>query len=1058
MKRMLINATHSEELRVAMVDGQQLFDLDIESRAREQKKANIYKARITRVEPSLEAAFVDFGANRHGFLPLKEISREYFTGAGAKGSGRVNIKDVVREGTEIIVQVEKEERGNKGAALTTFYSLAGRYLVLMPNNPRAGGISRRIEGDERTELKDTMAQLEIPKNMGAIIRTAGVGRGAEELQSDLDYLTTLADTIAKAADAGKAPFLIYQENNIIIRAIRDYLRDDIGEILIDTQEAFDQATEWVERVMPQFASRIKFYDSEVPLFSRYQIEGQIESAFQREVRLPSGGSIVIDPTEALVSIDINSSRATKGADIEETALNTNLESADEICRQMRLRDIGGLIVIDFIDMNSPKNQRAVENRMRDALEVDRARVQVGRISRFGLLEMSRQRLRPSLGETSGIVCPRCSGLGTIRDVESSALAIMRLVEEEAMKETSSEIRAFLPIAVASYLLNEKRSDLTEIEKRTEVRVVVVPSADLETPHYRVERIRASEDDNSEASYEIASELEAEVPAVAAKPVPVERAVVQAVAQPRAAALKPVAPKAVAAAPLAVAVKKPGLFGRLMSLFSVADAVEEVAVAAEPERKSSQNRNGNRGSRKRPENRNRNDSRSDNRTDNRGNESNRDSQKDNAEKSGEKSAERNGRPPRGRRSTAGKNIDVSESADATIESTEEKTEKRSRTRRPERRPGEDQGPADADKRNQGSRQRSGQRKRSQRAPAETTASELDASKTTADNADNDTVDTTATRTVQPASRLQAELEKRGITPVDTTETVDTTSATEATVDATVADKESAAATRKAPAAQKESAAKEQLAAEQEPATKQEPAVETLSAVEEAPVDKEEPAAEEPATVVKTPLVADIAPAAEETPEAKKEPVVEEQPVAEQAPVAEEQPVAEQAPVAKEEPAAEEQPAAEQAPVAKEAPVAEQAPVAREEPAAEEQPVAEQAPVVKEAPAAEQAPVAKEEPVAEQASVAKEVPVVKEAPTTVQAPQAAAAVAHPSQLGRAANDPRVNPTQALQGPVLTVAPTTPAAQVLSAEPRQLDAAHPSNRGRVANDPRATAETTA
>ncbi|HKI74914.1 MAG TPA: Rne/Rng family ribonuclease, partial [Pseudomonadales bacterium] len=531
MKRMLINAAHSEELRVALVDGQHLYDLDIESRAREQKKANVYKARVTRVEPSLEAAFVDFGSTRHGFLPLKEIAREYFSASSSKVSGRVNIKDVIKEGTEIIVQVEKEERGNKGAALTTFCSLAGRYMVLMPNNPRAGGISRRIEGDDRDELKDSLSQLEIPKNMGLIIRTAGVGRSVEELQWDLNYLVHLYETIKQAADERNAPFLIYQESDVIIRTIRDYLRDDVGEILLDTDEAYEQASQFVNQVMPQFASRVKRYESDVPLFNRYQIEGQIESAFQREVRLPSGGSIVIDATEALVSIDINSARATRGADIEETALNTNLEAADEICRQLRLRDIGGLIVIDFIDMSAARNQRQVENRMRDALQMDRARVQVGRISRFGLLEMSRQRLRQSLRETSGVVCPRCNGLGSIRDVESSALAVMRLVEEEALKETSAEIRAFLPISVASFLLNEKRGDLQEIETRNEVRVVVVPSPDLETPHYRVERIRVNEEEETEASYEIAADIEPETEQAPARQQSVERAVVKTVAPP-----------------------------------------------------------------------------------------------------------------------------------------------------------------------------------------------------------------------------------------------------------------------------------------------------------------------------------------------------------------------------------------------------------------------------------------------------------------------------------------------------------------------------------------------
>ena len=425
MKKMLINATQPEELRVALVDGQKLYDLDIENRTRIQKKSNIYKGKITRVEPSLEAAFVDFGAERHGFLSLKEISREYFQKKPADIGSRLNIRELVKEGTEVIVQVDKEERGNKGAALTTFASLAGRYMVLMPNNPRAGGISRRIEGDDRSELRDAMSQLEIPNGMGVIIRTAGVGRSAEELQWDLNYLLQLWEAIKTASDEKPAPFLLYQESNVIIRAIRDYLRDDVDQVLIDTPKAVQQAKDFVTQVMPHYANRIRHYDDSVPMFNRYQIESQIETAFQREVQLPSGGSIVIDPTEAMISIDINSARATRGSDIEETALNTNLEAADEIARQLRLRDIGGLIVIDFIDMSAARNQRAVENRMRDALTMDRARVQVGKISRFGLLEMSRQRLRPSLGETSGIVCPRCTGQGTIRDTKSLSLSILR---------------------------------------------------------------------------------------------------------------------------------------------------------------------------------------------------------------------------------------------------------------------------------------------------------------------------------------------------------------------------------------------------------------------------------------------------------------------------------------------------------------------------------------------------------------------------------------------------------------------------------------------------------
>ena len=503
MKKMLINATQPEELRVALVDGQRLYDLDIENRSRLQKKSNIYKGKITRVEPSLEAAFVDFGAERHGFLPLKEIAREYFYRKPENGDGRLKIKDVVKEGTEIIVQVDKEERGNKGAALTTFISLAGRYMVLMPNNPRAGGISRRIEGDDRNELREALTGLEIPNGMGVIIRTAGVGHSSEDLQWDLNYLLQLWDAIATANDQVKAPTLLFQESNVIVRAVRDYLRDDVDQVLIDSTAAFREASEFVGLVMPHHKNRIKLYEDSIPLFNRFQIESQIETAFQREVRLPSGGSIVIDPTEALVSIDINSARATRGSDIEETALQTNLEAADEVARQLRLRDMGGLVVIDFIDMLAARNQRAVENRMRDALSIDRARVQVGRISRFGLLEMSRQRLRPSLGETTAIVCPRCTGQGTIRDTKSLALSILRLLEEEAIKENSAEVRAIVPVDVAAYLLNEKRTALGEIEQVTRARVLVIPNPNLETPHFEVQRLRNDEvDGDQETSYKI----------------------------------------------------------------------------------------------------------------------------------------------------------------------------------------------------------------------------------------------------------------------------------------------------------------------------------------------------------------------------------------------------------------------------------------------------------------------------------------------------------------------------------------------------------------------------
>lgn len=502
MKKILINATQPEELRVAMVDGQRLYDLDIENRTRIQKKSNIYKAKITRVEPSLEAAFVDFGADRHGFLPLKEIAREYFSRKPKDQEGRMKIRDVVKEGTEIIVQVDKEERGNKGAALTSFISMAGRYMVLMPNNPRAGGISRRIEGDERSQLRDAMSGLEIPDGMGVIIRTAGVGRSTQELQWDLNYLVQQWESITEASGKCKAPELLFQESNVVIRAVRDYLRDDVDQVMIDAPEAFKQATDFVRQVMPQYENRIRMYEDSIPMFNRFQIESQIETAFQREVRLPSGGSIVIDPTEALISIDINSAKATRGSDIEDTATQTNLEAADEIARQLRLRDMGGLVVIDFIDMLSTKNQRAVENRVRDALEIDRARVQVGRISRFGLLEMSRQRLRPSLGETSAIVCPRCTGQGTIRDTKSLALSILRLLEEAAIKERSAEVRVIVPVDVAAYLLNEKRAALNEVETVSKTRILVIPNPNMETPHFELQRLRDDEVTDHQSSYKI----------------------------------------------------------------------------------------------------------------------------------------------------------------------------------------------------------------------------------------------------------------------------------------------------------------------------------------------------------------------------------------------------------------------------------------------------------------------------------------------------------------------------------------------------------------------------
>ncbi len=505
MKRMLINATQEEELRVAMVDGQRIFDLDIELPSREQKKANIYKGQITRIEPSLEAAFVSYGSERHGFLPLKEISREYFVKEPEQGE-RINIKDVLKEGQQIVVQVEKEERGNKGAALTTFISLAGRFLVLMPNNPRAGGVSRRIVGTDRNLVRDALRAMEIPQGMGVIVRTAGVGRSSEELQWDLDNMLNVWEAVKRAALERPAPFLIYQESNAIIRALRDNLTDDVGQILIDDPKVYEEALSFINSVMPHNERKLKLYeDTDVPLFTRFQIESQIHSAFAHQVNLPAGGSVVIDHTEALISIDINSARATKGEDIEATAFNTNLEAADEIARQFRLRDIGGLIVIDFIDMYQSRNQREVENRLRDAVRQDRARVQIGRISRFGLLEMSRQRLRPSLGESSHTVCPRCNGSGTIRDLESLSLAVLRLIGEESRKERTARVIVQVPGDVGTYLLNEKRAWIAGIEENSHVQVIMVPSPALETPNFSIRRVRDDETDlpeNSAASYQM----------------------------------------------------------------------------------------------------------------------------------------------------------------------------------------------------------------------------------------------------------------------------------------------------------------------------------------------------------------------------------------------------------------------------------------------------------------------------------------------------------------------------------------------------------------------------
>ena len=562
MKRILINAVQKEEVRVAMVDGQQLYDLDVEVPSREQKKSNVYKGKITRVEPSLEACFVDYGAERHGFLPFKEVSRMYFTEEAQKSSGRPDIRTAIKEGQEIVIQVEKEERGNKGAALTTFISLAGRYLVLMPNNPRAGGVSRRIEGEDRNLIREALSGLEVPNGMGLIVRTAGVGRNSEELQWDLDYLLQLWSAFEKAAAERSSPFLIYQESDVTTRALRDYFRSDISEVLIDSKEVYQQAMDFVEQVMPNSVNKIKLYEDTVPLFNRFQVENQIESAYRREVTLPSGGAIVIDHTEALISIDINSARATKGGDIEETATNTNLEAADEIARQLRLRDLGGLVVIDFIDMMNNRNQRAVENRLNDAVQVDRARVQIGRISRFGLLEMSRQRLKPSLGESTQIVCPRCTGQGTIRTVESLSLSLVRIIEEEALKAGTARVDIQVPVDVATYILNEKRQVILDTEKQTGVHVIIVANPTLETPQYKVERIRKSEHDESDetASYQRAEKDDQyTVDITQEKPIQLEKAAVSSISPGQ---------RPTAKAPVAeVKPSSTGLLGKIVSIFS-----------------------------------------------------------------------------------------------------------------------------------------------------------------------------------------------------------------------------------------------------------------------------------------------------------------------------------------------------------------------------------------------------------------------------------------------------------------------------------------------------------
>lgn len=591
MKRMLINATQSEEVRIALVDGQKLYDLDVETPHHQKKKANIYKGTITRIEPSLEAAFVDYGAERHGFLPFKEIAEEYYP--DNKSNGRLSIKDILKEGQEVIVQVQKEERGNKGAALTTQITLAGPYVVMMPNNPKAGGISRRIEGEDRSETRDALQDLNMPEGMGLIIRTAGVGKSTEELQWGVNYLVQLWEAIQKASKEKSAPFLIHQESDIVILAIRDYLRQDIGEIIIDDMETFHKARDFVQHVMPHQVYKVKPYQDTIPLFTRFQVESQIETAYTREVTLPSGGAIVIDITEALTSIDINSSRSTKGGDIEETAYHTNLEAACEIARQLRLRDIGGLVVIDFIDMHSNRHQRDVENKMREAVKSDRARVQIGKISRFGLLEMSRQRLRPSIEESTQMVCPRCNGVGVIRGVQSLALSILRLLEEEAMKENTRRVTVQLPVDVATFLLNEKRHQIINIEDRHNLHVLIVPNEHLDTPDYLMERTRSGDEVSTDSSYKIKEFIDKETQQKQDLPTIAKE-------EPAIKNMQPSSPP-----PAPKTEEKPGLFVRLWkTLF----AGEEPEKEEEPQKTGNKGRNNRNNNNRNRNNRNRNNRR------------------------------------------------------------------------------------------------------------------------------------------------------------------------------------------------------------------------------------------------------------------------------------------------------------------------------------------------------------------------------------------------------------------------------------------------------------------
>ncbi|WP_417614369.1 ribonuclease E [Oceanisphaera sp.] len=1035
MKRMLINATQEEELRVALVDGQKLYDLDIESPGYEQKKANIYKGKITRVEPSLEAAFVDYGADRHGFLPLKEIARNYFP-AGYTYQGRPNIKEVVKEGQEVIVQIDKEERGNKGAALTTFISLAGSYLVLMPNNPRAGGISRRIEGDERTELKEALSQLTLPDGMGLIVRTAGVGKSAEELEWDLHVLQTHWSAIQEAAEGGTAPFLIHQESNVIVRAIRDYLRRDIGEILIDNPVIFERAKNHIELVRPDFVSRVKLYEGDVPMFSHYQIESQIESAFQREVRLPSGGSIVIDPTEALTSIDINSSRATKGGDIEETALQTNLEAAEEIARQLRLRDLGGLVVIDFIDMTPVRHQREVENRLRDAVRQDRARIQLGRISRFGLLEMSRQRLRPSLGESSTHVCPRCLGQGTIRDNESLALAILRLIEEEALKDNTGQIHGQVPVDVAAYLLNEKRKSIAALEQRYQVNIFIIPNEQLETPHFEVVRVRSG-DEESVTSFNMKTTVEKPTytPRESQGSPRSEQPALQGFTAPAPA---PVASEAKAKPAMAAAPqgKSPGLLSRVFCAIAswfkgTPEPQQATAPAPAPEQTARSSRSSERNS---------SNERGNNRNGNRnGRNSARQSDRE-QERSGERrerNDRRSNRKPRDEdRSNKATTAPQEAQSQAAASSNETRAERPRRERRKPRReqPQAQQqsvaaepaavaatpqpAPAPVAKNSEQKEQSIAERRQrrqlrkqvrigNEAKPAEAAAEQRPQPAPAAD--------------AKPAEADKASHHQRSAMPKRKRINEDSRRRRrQDSIAALIASQgeEKWVATEEEQAAQAQAAAKAETVAKQQPAAEVTPKAEPVAEQQPKPVaaPKAEPVAEqqpEPAVAPKAEPVAEQQPEPVAAP--KAEPVAEQQPEPAVAPKAE--PVAEQQPepvaAPKAEPVAEQQPEPAAAPKAE--PVAEQQPEPVAAPKAE--PVAEQQPEPAAAPKAE--PVA--EPVAEQqpepVAAPKAEPVAKQQPE----PKAAAATPKASASGlyqraKQASAPMVKPQVVAQAPYI------------------------------------------